>query len=84
MTKSNEMQLAGRNSSFTETTKFLKTMARVRDSSGKPAEKWNEMEFFEDLQRKARPIIKKEATTYTDNCLFFIMGNAQITLTVLS
>jgi hypothetical protein len=39
--------------------------------SVKPAEKWNEMEFFEDLQRIARPIMKKEATTYNDNCLFF-------------
>ncbi|MFM2369220.1 MAG: hypothetical protein RL619_1520, partial [Bacteroidota bacterium] len=36
--------------------------------------KQNEMEFFEDLQRIARPIMKKEATTYNDNCLFFHNG----------
>ena len=32
---------------------------RVRDSSGKPTGKRNEMEFCEDLQRIARPFIKK-------------------------
>ena len=32
----------------------------------KPAEKWNEIEFLEDLQRIARPIIKKEAATRQD------------------